>query len=256
MLVADLNTPLEGLFTMKNFLYLFPLLVLGTACQSSSYRTHGTRPAIEDKTLMSVPVAQREDINKARTNRAEAMDRVDLTKQDVARAEERVNIAKSDLKIAEAEVDAAESRLELAKKSDDPNRDKEIKDAESKLDGVRAHHQWARTQVQLEENRVEELDARVKLAKQRVALADAKIELAKAKAVKDLNRPDLESIDVNEFERTVADEEVALKMSEIDVDAWSKKIELRQSALEARAKAVPASYGTAWRKNEQPEPKK
>jgi hypothetical protein len=241
---------------MNKLLCFLPLMLASVACQASSYSGGGTHPAIEDKTLINVPAGQREDINKARTGRSEALDSVALAKQEVARAEERVTIAKSDVRIADSEIDAAAARLELARKSTASNRDDQIKEATAKLDGVRAHQQWARTQVQLEECRVGALEAQVKLAKQRVALADAKIELAKARAVKDLARPDDDSIDVREFERCVADEDVALKMSEIDAEAWSKKVELRQDIVETRAKAVPASYGSSWRKASEPDSKK
>ena len=45
-----------------------------------------------------------------------------------------------------------------------------------------------------------------------------------------------------DFERAVSDEEVALKLAEIDAQACTDKLEVRQDALDSRAKSVPATY--------------
>src|SRR5688572_1754671 len=93
--------------------YILPLLLLG-ACKSTTHRTYDERPVIEDKTLMSVPVDGRDDINKERTALAEANDRVLLAKSEVERAEERLEIAKKEVDVAETELESADDRLELA----------------------------------------------------------------------------------------------------------------------------------------------
>ncbi len=227
---------------MRNHFYILPLLLLAGACQSNSHRSYGDRPTVAEKTLLSVPASARNDINKERTARTEAVDRVALAELEVQRAEERVNIAQKDVSIAKDELGAAEDRVELAREGNESDRDDRIQSAIEKRDATRAHMEWTRCQVMVEEGRVTKAQAQVAVAKQHVALADAKIELAKAEAVQDLDRKDYDSIDVNDFQRCVAEEEASLKMAEIDAKACEDKLEVRQKLLEARAKAVPASY--------------
>ncbi len=238
---------------MNKYFYILPIVLLGAAsCQSSSYRSYDERPTVADKTLMSVPASERADIDNARMERSKAVDEVGLAEREVERAKERVKIAKGDVDIAAAEYDAAQSRIELAQGSNASDRNDRIDASMKDLDGVRAHASWARTQVRLEEGRVEEAQAKVNVAEMRVELADARIELAKAQAVESLDRDDYRDIDVREFERRVADEELAVKMAEIEADACGKKLELRNDLLESRAKAVPASYRSSWKQNNKP----
>lgn len=227
---------------MRNLFYILPFVLLTAACQSNANRPHGAHPTIADDTLLSVPASARDDINKARTNHDEAVDRVALAELEVQRAEERVTIAKKDVDIAEAELDAAQDRVDLARAGSESDRDDRIRSATEKRDAVRAHLDWARTQVQLEEGRVSKAESQVALAKRHVTLADAKVELAKAEAVHELGRSDYEAIEVADFARCVADEELALKLAEIDAKACDEKLEVRQKAVEVRAKAVPSSY--------------
>lgn len=236
---------------MKIAASLLALAFAASACQTSPYRSYGDRPTINDNTLMSVPVAKRDDINKARTEHAEMVDRVALAKRDVDEAQERVKLAKQEVSIANAEISAAESRLELARKRVDTDRDDGIKTATENLDGVRAHLRWARTNVILAEERVEQKQAQVELAEERVDLAQARIELAKASAVKDLERDDFDDIDVHDFQRSVADAEVSVRLAEIDIEAWEKKIEARKSSVDESAKLVPASYRKGWRETDE-----
>lgn len=237
---------------MNKSFYILPLVLLAGACQSSSYNSYGERPTIADKTLLSVPASERDDIDKARMERTKAVDEVALAEREVERAKERVEIAKSDINIAEAEYEAAQSRLELAQSSNASDRNERIENAMEDLDGVRAHAAWAHTKVEIEEGRVEEAQAKVKVAERRVELAEARIELAKAQAVESLDRDEYRDIDVNDFERCVADEELAVKMAEIEAEACAKKLELRNDLLEERAKAVPASYRSSWKNDDAP----
>lgn len=232
---------------MNKLFYILPLVLVGASCQSSSYNSYGERPTIADKTLMSVPASEREDIDKARMERTKAVDEVGLAEREVERAKERVKIAKSDIGIAEAEYEAAQARLELAESSNASDRNDRIEQAMKDLDGVRAHAAWAHTKVQIEEGAVEEAQAKVEVAERRVELADARIELAKAQAVESLDRDEYRDIDVSNFERCVADEELDVKLAEVEAEACAKKLELRNGLLEERAEAVPASYRSSWK---------
>jgi hypothetical protein len=227
---------------MNKSFYILPFALFAAACQSNSYKSYGEQPMVDDQMLMSVPASDRDDINKARTERNEAVDAVAMAEREVERAQERVNIAKHDIDIAAEEIDAAQARLDLAMSGNGSDRQDRIDDSMAACDGAHAHAAWAHAQVELEKGRVEQAEARVAIAKQRVELADARIELAKAEAVHSLKRPDLEPVDVAQFERAVADEEVELKLTEIDAEACKEKLDVRQDALESRAKSVPASY--------------
>ncbi len=227
---------------MKTRFYILPLILLAAACQSSAYRSSGARPSIDDATLMSVPVGDRDGLQEARAECSAATDRVALAKQEVETAKQQVTLDEKSVGIARTEIDAAEDRLELARQSDATDRKARIESATKHLHGTRAHLECTRAQVRLGTGRVTLRQAGVAHAEQRVRVADAKVELAKAEAVSELERSDLEPVDVAEFARCVAEEEVGLKMSAIDVDACEKKLELQRDALEACSKAVPSDY--------------
>ncbi len=236
---------------MHKLFYILPIVLLAASCQSGSYKAYGERPTIADKTLMSVPSSAREDIDKARLERTQALDEVTLAKREVERAKERSSIAAKDVGIAKDEVDAGQERLELARSGSGADRNDRIQNAMKHLEGVRAHLAWTQAQVQFEEGRVEMANSKVAVAEQRVNLADARIELAKAEAVHSLEREDYSDVDVADFERCVAEQETELKMDQVDADASQKKMELRQDLLESRAKAVPASYRSSWKKSDE-----
>lgn len=227
---------------MSTRFYIVPLILLATACQSSAYRSSGARPSIDDATLMSVPVADRDGLQEARAEHSAATDRVTLALREVETAKEQVALDEQAVKIASSEIGAAEDRLDMAQKSDAPDRKERIENATKGLHGARAHAEWTRSQVRLDSGRVALRQAGVALAEQRVRVANAKVELAKAEAVSELERSDLQPVDVAEFTRSVAEEEIGLKMAAVDVDACEKKLELQREALDACAKAVPSDY--------------
>lgn len=227
---------------MKALFYILPTILLAAACQSNGYRSTGARPSIDDATLMSVPLNERDGLQEARAEHSAAVDRVALAKREVEIAKEQTNLDEQAVKIARAEVDAAEDRLEMARKSDASDRKDRIDSATKHLNGARANLEWTRSQVRVAEGRITLRQSGVTLAEQRVRVAEAKVELAKAEAVSDLERGDLAPIDVAAFERCVAEEETGLKMSQVDLDACEKKLELQREALDACAKAVPSDY--------------
>jgi len=227
---------------MRTLFYILPTILLAAACQSSAYRSSGSRPSIDDSTLMSVPVADRDGLQEARAEHSTATDRVAMAQREVQIAKEQVALDEQAVKIASAEVEAAQDRMKMAMKSDASDRKDRIENSKQLLHGSGAHLEWTRSQVRLDNGRVALREAGVKLAEQRVRVANAKVELAKAAAVSELERPDLAPVDVAEFERSVAEEEIGLKMAEVDVDAAERKMELQREALDACAKAVPSDY--------------
>jgi hypothetical protein len=231
---------------MKLLLPLILIAVGSAACQSTMHRT--ARLSVDDDALVNVPVSQREEVAKARTECNEVQDRVTIAEHDVEMAKERLALAKQTAHISEEEVEAADDRVKLAHDMSDSGRANAIKTAEENREAIRAHCRWADSQVVYHERRVDGLKARVDIEKLRVELANAKVELAKAKAVNALERTDVDAYDVGAFEAVVANRQMNVELAKIDAEAWDKKMKLCRGALDDQAKLVPASYRDNWRK--------
>ena len=230
---------------------LTPLILIAVgsmACQTSPYYARNQKLTVSDATLVHVPVDNRSDIEKARSECAKEKDLVLVAQRNIDEAQERLSLAKHEVSIAQEEVQAAEKRMDVAEGSSQESRDQQMKDAQSNMEAVRAHLRFAESQVVFQESQIDQLKARKNLAEMRVDLADARAELAKAKAVNELKRTDIKPYDLMAFDCNVSDKEVAVAMAEVDAEAWEKKIKLRQEALVAQEKAVPASYRDSWRK--------
>lgn len=235
---------------MKHFILPLALLAIGSAaCQTGThYGSNGMRLSVDDAALVRVPVSDRDDIAKARTECAEANDRVEIAKREVQNAKAQVSLAEKEVSIAKAECEAAEKRVDLAHDTNNDSRSAALKDAEQNRSAVRAHHRWALSQVAYEEHRVDEKKAKLATEELRAELCESKLELAKAKAVNAVDQSDIAEYDTAAFEACVADKKMQVAMAEVDADAWDKKLKLCRSGLEDQAKAVPASYRDSWRK--------
>ncbi|MDZ4771772.1 MAG: hypothetical protein SGI72_01420 [Planctomycetota bacterium] len=230
------------------------LLVVTAGCQSSSHRS--TRLSVDDDALVNVPVSDRDDITRARTECTEVKDRMNVAERDVQNAKDRVSLAKQSAAIAHDELDAADDRVKLANSMNQDARGPAMKTADENREAVRAHGRWADAQVAYHEHVVDSMKARVELESLREELANAKVELAKAKAVNSLDRSDMDEYDVGAFESVVATKQMNVEMAEVDAEAWQKKIKLCRDALDSQAKTVPASYRDSWRKVEDVEVKR
>lgn len=238
---------------MKPFLS-FALICMGLAACQSTY--HQTRMSVDDDALVRVPVSDRDDINKARADCLEAKDRIEVAERDLANAKERLNQAQSTASMAHDEIDVAQKRCKTAENSSADARDAEWQSAREHCDGVCAHARWADAQVVYHEHVVEEMKGRVELEQQRAKLCEAQVELAKAKAVNAADKNDVDPYDIAAFESAVAAQKLEVDMAEVDRDAWTKKMKLCKEAVDATAKAVPASYGSEWRKTDDVPPAK
>lgn len=236
---------------MKLLLPLILIAVGSAACQSTTHRT--ARLSVDDDALVNVPVGQREDVSKARTERTEGQDRVGIAERDLQNAQERVSLAKQTASMAEDECDAASDRVKMAHDANQDTRAAAIQSAEENRESVRAHSRWADTQVVYQQRRVEAQEDQVGLEKMRLELANAKVELAKARAVNGLDRPDVEAYDIGAFEAVVANRKLNVELAEIDAEAWQKKIKHCRTSLDAQAKLVPSSYRDNWRQMEDAE---
>ena len=216
-----------------------PLLALLVGCQSTThdhvYNQHfGSDPQVSDDVYVYVPESDRSDVDEARADSLKMKDTVAQAEHEVSVEAKRLDVAKSELGNAEDGVETAQKALELARESSQSDRKDSVDDAEGRLD--QARHRWhaAQANVAWHEAHLDQLKADVTLAKLRVDLAEARIELAKAKAVSKLDRPEIYDVPVRDFEASVEDHETRIKMAEVDADAWKKKVELRQKALESR----------------------
>lgn len=230
------------------------LLVIAAGCQSTSRMTN--RLSVDDDALVNVPVSDRDDITRARTECTEIEDRISVAERDVQNAKDRVSLAEQSAAIAHDEVDAADDRVKLAHSMNQDARGPAMKTADENREAVRAHARWADAQVAYHEHVVESMKARVEIESMRKELADAKVELAKAKAVNALDRSDMDEYDVGAFESVVATKKMNVEMAEIDAEAWEKKIKLCRDGLDEQAKSVPASYRDSWRKVDDAEVKR
>lgn len=221
------------------------LICLGSVACQSTYSNK--RMSVDDDALVRVPVAERESINKAREEHLQAQDRIAVAEQAVEAAQADLDIAKRTAGVSHDEMSVAQERCDIARKLDPETRQDAIRTADRDLDAVCAHARWADAQVDCQERVIEEKQAQVDLEKRRVDLAEAKVELAKAKAVNTSDSTDRHEYDVSAFESVVTARQLDVDLAEIDRDAWQKKLRLCRDAVEARADAVPTSYGTTWR---------
>jgi len=216
-----------------------PVLALLFGCESTGhdhvYHQHfGSDPRVSDDVYVYVPESDRSDVDEARADSLKMKDTVAQAEHEVSVEAKRLDLAKSELNNAQDGVETAQKELELARESSHDDRKDGVDDAEGRLD--QARHRWhaAQANVAWHEAHLDQLKADVTLAKLRVDLAEARIELAKAKAVSKLDRPEIYDVPVRDFEASVEDHETRIKMAEVDADAWKKKVELRQKALEHR----------------------
>ena len=240
---------------MKLFLSLAVICLSAAACHSPS-QDNNNRLSVDDDALVRVPVSDREDINKARTEAMAVEDRVAVAEHDVENAKERLDIARHAASIAKEEAEVAHERCKLAAKENGDLRDDEKKKCAERCQGAGAHARWADAQIVYHEHVVDDMKARVDLEKARADLAKAQVELAKAKAVNDADKDDVDPYDIAAFEANVAAHKLDVEMAEVDRDAWTKKMKLCHDAVEERAKAVPAGYRDGVSKTEEvPVPK-
>src|SRR5690349_2350125 len=129
---------------MKTFLTLALICMGAAACQTQNRHTN---LSVDDDELVRVPVSDRDDINKARTERMETEDRVAVAEHDLENAKERLSIAERAAAAADDECEAAHERCKLADKMKYDNRDVELKEASAHCESVGAHARAARSQV-------------------------------------------------------------------------------------------------------------
>jgi hypothetical protein len=234
---------------MKTYLSL-ALITLGLAACQTSFSSQ-TRTSVDDDVLVQVPVADRGDINKARAESQDAVDRIGIAEHEVDLAKEKLRQAEHTASMANQEVAEARKR---SKNSENSASDADKQLATDNCDAACAHARWAEAQVVYHEHAVEDMKARVGLETLRKKLADAKVELAKAEAVNAADHEPVEPFDVAAFESAVAARQLDVAMAEVDRDAWVKKMQLCRAAVEAKAQEVPASFGADWLKTEAVEP--
>ncbi len=223
---------------MKTILSLSLLAALvSSGCQSSSFLGSSLRsstPTVDEDILVYVPEANRSDITDARTERIKLQDSVNVAQRDIEIERQRISTAQDQLGIAEDGLEAAKRAHKVARESREGERSDNLDRTENEVENARNRWLSAKEKVHYHEARIAQLESSHELAELRVDLADARVELAKARAVSELDRPEARDVSVREFEMYVEEYETRLAMAEVDADAWDKKIELRQTALDDR----------------------
>ncbi len=225
---------------MKMIASLLLLALLTAGCQSgTSYNNHyrGSTPHVEDDVFVYVPESDRGDIATARAESSRMMDSVAVAKRDLDQEVQRLSLAEDQLETTGDEVDTARESLALARDSNEARREKEVENATRQLESARSRWRYGESAVAYNELRVDQLESGVALAKLRVTLADARIEFAKAHAVSKLDRPEAQDVSLPDFQACIDEHEARIAMAEVDADAWKKKLELRQKALDSRREA-------------------
>ena len=222
---------------MKNIQWVALLPVLALGCKSMSFGDHpdgSVAVVVDDDILVNVPEADREEIARARSERSEMKDRVAIAERDVEQGKRQLDVAEEELEAAEAAVRTAEKSLVVARDGDERVRTSEMESASSRLATARTNLYYARSKVAHDRTHISRLKSHTDLANMRLEWSEACVELAKAKAVHELDRPEASEISVMEFEARVADREVQVAMAEIDTEAWERKVQVRQDALDVQ----------------------
>lgn len=220
-------------------LAVIPLVALMTvACQTSRYAEQAystSAPTVDKDLFVLVPEANRGDLAETRAELSRVQDGVGLAERDLMVERQRLTGAKQTAEQAGEGMSSARRALVVAKNSGELRRADEIATATAQIDRARARWHEARSQVALHTSRIAQLESDVILAKLRVDLATAKVEFDKARAVTQLDRPEADTIALRDFEASVAECETQIAMAEVDAEAWERKMQLRQKALEASA---------------------
>src|SRR5688500_6852622 len=129
---------------MKTISTLALLSVLGfAACHSDPITGHRYRYSdrpVDDDVLGNVRESERNDNAKARTDWNEHQDRVAIAQRNVEQEKARLKVAKAELDAAEASLRAARKGVDVAYESDESVREREIDDADDRLEEAR--RQW------------------------------------------------------------------------------------------------------------------
>jgi len=225
MNAARLNTAL--------WMTMAPLLALGCRSTPFGHNPDGSvAVVVNDDMLVSVPEADRESITRARTERGEMKDRVVMAERDAEQGRRQLDVTKEELEAAEAAVQTAEKSLEVARDGGEGVRKSEMESASLRLEDARAQLYCARSKFAHGRTQLSRLESETDLADLRMQWSEARVELAKARAVHELDRPEAREISMMAFEARVADRQVQVAMAEIDAQAWEKKVQVRQDALE------------------------
>ncbi|HEX6882985.1 MAG TPA: hypothetical protein VF530_06365 [Planctomycetota bacterium] len=216
------------------WLVLIPALAIGCKSNPFSDRDGSAALVVDDDFLVDVPESDRADIAVARTERSEMRDLVAIAERNVEQGRRQLDVAEEELAAAEAAVRTAEKSLAVAGEDDESVRASEIGDANRRLEGARARKHWARSKVAYQGTHISRLESQTDLARLRLEWSEARVELAKARAVHELDRPEARALSVGEFEARVAEKQVEVAMAEIDAQAWEKKAQVRQHALDDR----------------------
>jgi hypothetical protein len=229
---------------------LFALALL-PACQSSEHQNDAmVGEHIDDSMLVNVSKGDHGDINDAREAAGVARDAYAAAKVETVRATDRRHLADRDLEVAQAEVKRADEAVVLAQhgtQADLEHANKARADAGTVVAA-------ARSRIDLRDRQVTWAKRYEDLKQQNNNLAQAKVEAVKAHAVAKLDRPEAHRIDVAAFERQVRDEQEAVNVAQVKLDAAKKEVVAMRETYDGDVKAVPSAYKDTWPK-EEPLPK-
>lgn len=214
------------------------LLLLG-GCQNAPWHQNG--PEVEPGLMGYVPPSQRSDIDQARNLRDQVREDVAVARRDLDQLQGRIDLARKDQQAIVARVTEAQNQIKHAREY---GTDQELNAATQKLDQAQAADRLASAKFDYYDNARQLAQQRVALKEKELQLANAEIELRKADAVSKLDRPRAKQIDVDKFQKRVAQLQNDVQKAQIDVDAQLQSVRYRADQVAQLSQQVPQEFQT------------
>jgi hypothetical protein len=224
---------------------LAPVCLIGASALLGC-RASDSQPVMDERVdnamLQHVALDERGDVTDARHAADVARDAHAAAKADTQSAIGRRKLASRDLDIAQAELKRAEEAFELA----EHGTQEELATAKSNLDGAKSVVTSVRSRIILRDRQVDHAKAVETLKLDNNELAQAKVESTKAHAVKELDRPESKSLDLNAFEHQVRKFQEKVQLDNVRVEAARKEVVAARTSYDVTVKAVPAALSKDW----------
>ena len=206
-------------------LALAACLALAPAC--ASLRNDEPEP-IDDSLVAELSGAAMDDIRDLRREREKQADELARAERRIESAEARFEAVESELEAAQQNVEAAEIRVTNATKrgtSDD------LEQAQEELEEAKQRAQTVRNELEWRRQGIAEAEAIAELQRERLELAKARLEFAKAEAIKDLDRPEADRIDVEAYRRNVREQQTKVELAEVKANAAQEEVSRMEASF-------------------------
>lgn len=220
-------------------LLISSMLLLSSCAALREHERERESEELHASLLAYVPEGERAPIQEARARRAQVTEDLRIAESDLKQLESRLQLARHELEVVEQRVKEAETRIDHTRRFGNQH---ELEEARRQRVDASNALRFAQGKIRYYED-LEELGKNLeRLHEARVELADATVELEEAVAVARLDRPAAREVDVQLYERRVAELHDEVAMHDVEARASRMKVELGREFLYERAQAVPASF--------------